>query len=282
MKIKFRKIPALILAMLLCLTGCMGQYPRPKDFYDCVTAINAGQAQSVLIESDNTFALIDAGQTDSGTNVVSYLQDRGARDIELLVLTHFHSDHTSETTKILKNFNVKKILIPNLSEENTPTSKFFERLIEGAENGDYEIYTAEKGKSFTIGNGTLTVLADTINDKGINDTSTALMYTQEDFTFVDFGDLETDGQEVIIDSLPENVTLAMAPHHGSRDSNSQMLYEKIHPLRVFISAGKDNKYGHPHSETISVLEKLQIPYYITRQDGSLTWYISDGTLSLED
>ena len=83
MKIKFRKIPALILAMLLCLTGCTGQYPRPKDFYDCVTAINAGQAQSVLIESDNTFALIDAGQTDSGTNVVSYLQDRGARDIEL-------------------------------------------------------------------------------------------------------------------------------------------------------------------------------------------------------
>ena len=105
MKIKFRKIPALILAMLLCLTGCMGQYPRPKDFYDCVTAINAGQAQSVLIESDSTFALIDAGQTDSGTNVVSYLQDRGTRDIELLVLTHFHSDHTSETTKILKNFN---------------------------------------------------------------------------------------------------------------------------------------------------------------------------------
>mgnify|MGYP000625742099 FL=1 len=74
----------------------------------------------------------------------------------------------------------------------------------------------------------------------------------------------------------------MAPHHGSRDSNSEMLYEKIHPLRVFISAGKDNKYGHPHSETVSVLEKLQIPYYITRQDGSLTWYISDGTLSLED
>lgn len=279
---KFKNILSLALAAVLFFTGCAVDYLPRGDYDDAVIAINAGQAQSVLIQSGGEFCLLDAGQTDSGVNIVSYLQDRGVEDIELLVLTHFHSDHTSETTKILKNFNVKKILIPDLSEENTPTSKFFERLIEGAENGDYEIYTAEKGESFTIGNGTLTVLADTINDKGINDTSTALMYTQGNFTFVDLGDLETDGQEEIIDSLPADVTLAMAPHHGSRDSNSETLYEKIYPLRVFISAGKDNKYGHPHSETINVLEELDIPYYITRQDGSLTWYISDGTLSLED
>lgn len=118
MKIKFRKIPALILAMLLCLTGCMGQYPRPKDFYDCVTAINAGQAQSVLIESDTTFALIDAGQTDSGTNVVSYLQTE-APGIELLFSLIFTATTHRKPQKYLKISMLKKFLF-RIYRKKTP------------------------------------------------------------------------------------------------------------------------------------------------------------------
>lgn len=49
------------------------------------------------------------------------------------------------------------------------------------------------------------------------------------------------------------IDVLMLPHHGSKYSTCDELLDLVLPRFVVVSAGVDNKYGHPHSE---VLERL--------------------------
>ena len=240
---------------------------------DSVTVMDVGQAQSVLIQSDDSFALIDAGFSKGNTDVVTYLNERRVDKLELLVITHFHTDHTSQVLEVLDNFAVDIVLIPDLSEENIPTTSFFDKLLTRAEDGEFNLVTAKKGDIYPVGDGEIKVLADTYNDGNINDTSVALTFTQDDFIYLETGDCEAEAEEYLLPYIPENVTLFNAGHHGSSTSNTLALLEKANPKYVSISCGKDNSYGHPHKEVLDRLKDLRIFHAVTYEDGDLVYNI---------
>ena len=246
---------------------------------DTVSVLSVGQANSILISSGGKYCLIDAGYTEEGhTDPVSYLKEVGVTEIEMLVITHFHSDHTSEILDVMDNFKVKKILIPNLTKENTPTSSFFNKMLTRVEERNIKLIAAQKGKSYTIGNGKLKVLDDTYNDLGVNDTSIATLFTQGDFTYLNTADGEKKYEKRFVEVFNKEVTLFVAGHHGSSTSNTEPLMSVIKPQFVAISAGKDNEYGHPHKETIELLEKENIQYNITFEEDTLVYSITEGVL----
>jgi competence protein ComEC len=65
-------------------------------------------------------------------------------------------------------------------------------------------------------------------------------------------------------------------HHGSSTSSSEKFIKAVAPKYAIISCGKDNSYGHPHEETVELLNKLEIPYFITYEVGNII-FVSDGT-----
>jgi competence protein ComEC len=65
-------------------------------------------------------------------------------------------------------------------------------------------------------------------------------------------------------------------HHGSRTSASEPFIAAVAPQYDVISAGLNNSYGHPHKETIDLLNKLKIPTLITAQEGTIIFKL-DGT-----
>ncbi len=288
------------LVMMLALVGCGSVVDGPgmelqeeQGYNNTVTVLNVGQAQCSLIESEGEFILLDAGFADGSTDIVTYLQDRGVEKISLFVLTHFHSDHTSEVLDVLRNFKVDTLLIPDLSEENTPTNSFYKALIEKAEKGQYKLALAQADKQFTVGDTTVTVLADTYNqrkaaDEGkntsqrINNTSIALTITHPTsygtFTMLDTGDCEIDVERQLLDKVPRNVDFFNAGHHGSKDANSKEFLEKINPNILVISCGKDNDYGHPHKQTIKRIEDLRITYVITYEYGNVVYSMDENRL----
>lgn len=240
---------------------------------DSVTVMDVGQAQSVLIQSDDSFALIDAGFAKGNTDVVTYLNQRGVDRLELLVITHFHTDHTSQVLEVLDNFAVDTVLIPDLSEENMPTTSFFDKLLTRAEEGEFSLATAKKDDIYPVGDGEIKVLADTYNDGDVNDTSIALTFTQGDFIYLETGDCEAEAEEYLLPYIPENVTLFNAGHHGSSTSNTLALLEKANPKYVSISCGEDNSYGHPHQEVLDRLKDLRIFHAVTYEEGDLVYNI---------
>lgn len=247
---------------------------------DTVSVISVGQADSALISSGGKFCLIDAGQTaqTSDDTVTGYLDKMGVKEIELAVITHFHQDHISEIADVLNNYKVNKILIPNLTQENIPTSKTFSEFMDIVEQQGIELLAAKKGDKYTVGNGELIVLDDTYNDLGTNSTSVATLFVQGDFTFLNTGDGETEYEQRLANCINQNVTLFTAGHHGSSTSNTEVLLSIIKPQFTAVSAGRDNSYGHPHQEAMEVLKTYSGQVDVTMDKGTLVYSINDKTL----
>ncbi len=268
--------------ILVCLTfrGCTDTTPE-NIYNNTVTTLSVGQAACTLVESDGAFRLIDRGRQGGDTDITAYLNSRNVKKIDLLVLSHFHYDHTSEALDIIRNFEIGTILIPTLSAENIPDTYFYKSLQEDSRNGYYSLMYAVKDMEIPVGNGKIKVLADTINTMGENNTSIVLSYTQDDFTWVYTGDIESDCDDIIINCLPENISLYTASHHGSRDSNSMEVMQKINPEYMVISCGKDNDYGHPHKKFIERAQALDIPYGITYEKGNIVYNMQTGQMSVD-
>lgn len=246
---------------------------------DAVSVISTGQADSALISSGGKFCLIDAGQAYGGhIGVTEYLRSAGVKEIELLVITHFHYDHTSELTDVIDNFRVKNIVIPNLSKENIPTAEYFSVFLDKVERKNINLKPAIKGDEYVVGNGTLKILADTYNDLSVNDTSVATLFTQGEFTYLSTGDGEKEYEERLLNDYSSKVTMFVAGHHGSQDSNTETFIKTINPQFVAISAGRDNDYGHPHKRVTDMLDSMGIPYKITAQYGTIVYSITENKL----
>ena len=246
--------------------------PLPvQDYENTLTVLDVGQAKCSLIQSGGQFCLIDAGFSGGKTDIVSYLNSRGVKEIELFVLSHFHSDHTSQANDILKNFKVKAVLIPDLSEKNMPTTTFFTKLLERAEKGEFDLYTAKKDLSFPIGGGTFKVGGDTNNTGDINNTSIVSIFSQGEFVYVDTGDAGKATEELVLNDMPQNITVFNSAHHGSKDANSFNFLQRLRPKYVAIPCGEGNSYGHPHKDTLDTYNKLLLPYNITWEEGNLVY-----------
>ena len=102
----------------------------------------------------------------------------------------------------------------------------------------------------------------------------SLQYREFDMLFT--GDVEEAGEDALSESgtLRTHDVLKVA-HHGSKNSTSEQFLEQVSPAIAFISAGRENRYGHPHGETIEKLENCGCKIYSTQYCGAIILY-TDG------
>lgn len=273
----------LIIGFSLIHIGNFGPVKRnPVDLRkagDTVSILSVGQANSVLISSGGRYCLIDAGYTNTGdTDAVTYLGNAGVTDIELVIVSHFHTDHISDIINVMNNFRIKNMVIPDLAVQNVPTTAFFDMFLDTVEKKKINLVPARKGDMYSVGNGVVTILDDTYNDLTVNDTSVAVLFTQENFTYLNTSDGEAEYEKRLLNVFSGDVTLLSAGHHGSSTSNSAEFIETLDPQFVAVSAGKDNEYGHPHKRVLKLLEDKGIPYGITFRDGTIVYSITENRL----
>ncbi len=279
---KFRFL-TLILIFCAVFVGCGDTvaHKTASEYNNTVTMLDVGQASATLIESEGQFCLIDAGKYGGSTDIVAYLAQRGVEKVDVLVLTHFHYDHTSGVLDVIRNFDIGMVVIPSLTDENIPDTYFYKSLIEDDANGYYNLVYAHKGLEIAVGSGVLTVVDDTYNSENINNTSTVTMFTLDDFVYVNMADTETDREKYLLDLLPENISFLTAGHHGSKDATSEALLDKLQPAFVGISSGKDNEYGHPHTAMVKRLTDRNIHYVTTAEKGNIVYYADTETVKFE-
>lgn len=96
------------------------------------------------------------------------------------------------------------------------------------------------------------------------------------FSMLLTGDVEQEGEEALLaGGRLGSYDILKAAHHGSRNSGSEAFLEQTAPKAALISAGEDNRYGHPHQETLERLEKIECLVYSTQECGAVT-VASDG------
>ena len=230
--------------------------------------IDVGQGDSELIrlKDSGIDILIDTGTRSTKQELADYLKELGVDDIDILIGTHPHEDHIGGMAKIIEEFPIGTLYLPETSDEMTPTTKTYESLLDAAENKNVTVRTAAAGDVLLEqGNTSFKVLSPSHTDyDNLNDYSIVTRLKVGDTAFLFQGDAETPVEEEILDSGADvSCDVIKLGHHGSSTSSSRAYLEAANPSAAVISCGVGNEYGHPHRETMDSLEKLSITPYRT-------------------
>ncbi|KON86977.1 competence protein ComEC [Sporosarcina globispora] len=268
-----------------------------------ITFIDVGQGDSILIKLPYGRGnyLIDAGgslvfetedwkmksdpyETGKDT-VVPFLKSKGISKIDKLILTHGDMDHIGGASAVIRDMRVKSVVFPRGAE----LSEIEKDLIVQAKMEKSDIQFTKAGDSWSTGNAVFQVLSpfgdwmDGMNT-GKNDGSIVLFAKLGGLTWLFTGDLEEQGEKQLISSYPKlKIDVLKIAHHGSKTSSTESFLAGIEPRIAIISAGRNNRYGHPHNDVMTRLKDFNIQVLRTDKQGAVTYFFKEnsGTFSVQ-
>lgn len=215
-----------------------------------ITYFDVGQADSILIQTNNENMLIDAGNNSDGSNLVAYLKNEEINNFKYVVGTHTHEDHVGGMDDIIYNFNIEHFYMPDVIS----TTKTFEDILDALENKQVRFETPNIDDTFNLGEATIKVIYVGKDSNNLNNTSIVLKLKYKNAEFLFMGDLEKDIEKQLLDKDIKADILKVG-HHGSNTSSSKEFIEKVKPSISIISVGNNNKYNHPNKSTLDILNK---------------------------
>ena len=233
--------------------------------------LDVGQADSILIQDNDTYMLIDAGNNEDGEKLVSYFQSLGIESFQYVIGTHAHEDHIGGMNDIIDNFNIGTFYMPDA----ITTTATFESVLDSLEAKNIAFQTPTVDSTFELGDATIDVLYVGTDDTDLNNTSIVLKLTYGNTSVLFMGDAEKE-VETIIEKKDISADVLKVGHHGSNTSSSKTFLEKVNPSYAIISVGTGNSYGHPSNTTIQNLENLNTKIYRTDESGTIIM-TTDGT-----
>ena len=233
-----------------------------------ITMLDVGQGQSILLCSGGRTALIDCGgsKDNAGDIAADYLQSLGISHLDLLVLTHCHSDHANGVPELFARLDISAMVLPDLREDESP---YRAEILSLARESGTAVTLLDNNRTLSFGESQLNLYAP-LGGGGVNEEGLFVVATCDDFDFLITGDANTFVESLLLKygALPDIEVLA-AGHHGSKNSTSEFLLDTVKPETCLISVGY-NTYGHPADETLSRLTERDIDIYRTDRMGHLT------------
>ncbi len=268
---------ALALGLAACDAGAVIQPPQnggsiataqPSDGQAFqMHFIDVGQALSVLVECDGQFMLYDGGNVDDGSLVVSYLQNQGVEELQYVFCSHAHEDHVGGLAAALAYFPANHVYSP-VTEADT---KCFQDFVKYTQQQGLQVEVPAVGTVWPLGSATVTLLGPVKQYDETNDTSLVLRIDYGSTSFLLTGDMESDAERDLVESGANlKADVLQVGHHGSSTSSSYLFLNAVLPEMGIISCGVNNKYGHPHEETLSILRDAGVNVYRTDLMGTIT------------
>ncbi|WP_313129766.1 ComEC/Rec2 family competence protein [Anaerocolumna sp.] len=235
--------------------------------------IDVGQGDAILIETDEHYMLIDAGENNQGTTVVNYLKELGIKKLDYVIGTHPHSDHIGGLDTVIYSFDIGKVIMPDVVH----TTKTFEDVLDAISEKDLKITKAIAGTTYSLGTTSFTIVAPNGSDyDGLNDYSVGIKFVNGENSFLLTGDAEKLSEtEMLHNGIDLSADVLKLGHHGSSTSSQEDFLDEVQPDYAVISAGVDNSYGHPHVETLQKLKDRNIEVFRTDLQNTII-FTSDG------
>lgn len=284
--------------------------PLPHRELD-VTFLDVGQGDGICIRADSSVILVDGGSSDEknlGKNrLVPFIKSSGIRRIDSVIVSHGDSDHISGLVWLFQeeeDIGIRQLILPKAGQAD----EAYQTLIEQADRRGCRVIWMERGDRIESGKLRIQCLYPQGEDEGAenrrnleemaekaladrNEQSLVLRVEYGKFAMLLTGDMSEAGEDALLECENtgsaenaskvsgenglEGIFLLKSAHHGSRFSNSEEWLDAVNPQITVISYGKDNRYGHPHEETIERLRERKIKVIGTGQDGSVFFH-TDG------
>lgn len=244
-----------------------------------VSFLDIGQGDAIFIDAPNGSQLL----LDGGAGSVVLRQLGGVmsfydRSIDVLLASHADADHIGGLLDVLKRFSVAAMIEGGTHsetsayaalEQGVASERAAHRILHA---GDKIILDGERGVVLKI----LFPDRDAI-DFETNTGSIVAELTYGTVCFMLTGDSPQAIEEYLVSLYGDKLhcQVLKAGHHGSKTSSSEEFVSAVSPTYGIISAGKDNKYGHPNQETLDTLNKFGAEILRTDELGTIS-FITDG------
>lgn len=287
-----------------------------------LTFVDVGQGDCIcLSEPGGRHMLIDGGSSDRTDvekyRILPFLKYRGVSALDAVFVTHPDSDHANGIRGMLEAYEengirIGMLVLPDVAIESR--NENYLSLVALAEEKGVPVRFIACGDRLPFGKVMLTCIHPQrgYENQDTNAFSTVLYLTYGEFSALFTGDLEGEGEELVLGRfgraegqqalcfdpvradvsagecmrrengvLTGPVTLLKVAHHGSQNSTSDAFLALTKPKIAMISAGRNNSYGHPHKETLERLRRQGCRIYQTPESGAVTFRVRRGKVSVE-
>lgn len=248
-------------------------FESDKGKYLTVAFLDVGQGDSIFIETpDGKQMLIDGGPDNSVLRELSKQMSFFDRNIDVVLATHSDKDHVGGLVDVLKRYKVETLLLTENENDTVVAQAFAEQgQVEGA-----SVLIARARQQFQLGDSTTVSVLSPATDPTEWESNSASIIVQVQYGEIGFmltGDAPIGIEDYLADSygdLLESEVLKLG-HHGSRTSTSELFLDKVSPQFAVVSAGADNRYGHPHKEVVDEVVSRNIKILSTAASGNVVF-----------
>lgn len=271
-----KKINLIVLFIVLAMIfgGCGKEVKNSVEIPDVTgkfnfTVLKAGQADAIIMQTQNRSIIIDCGEKDDGDEIAEYLQEENITNVDYMFITHFDKDHVGGFPEVMENVTASNIYVPEYEGNNNE----YETYLKTVKEKNLTITKLNKNTSFTVDD----VLFEVSTPKkktyseGDNDFSLVISVKHGQNSFLFAADAEADRLTEVISEFGMQYDFLKVPHHGKHNKNTKRFVTTIKPTYSVIC---DSEKNPAEEETISILEFAGSEIFSTK-DGDVS-VISDG------
>ena len=293
-----------LLPLVFLLSPLEKEAGNEKDIVCVVDFLSVGQGDGAVVRTaaGNTY-LVDGGSSSVKSlgeyRLKPWMKYQGISCLEAVFLSHPDSDHTTGVVELLERANspndwyrgeiqIKHLILPAayrteesaISEEEKGSFRGFDKVIQLASEKGIPVRWLETGDKIIEESAVFTCLhpGEEYPIYDTNDASMVLLLESGEAEILFTGDVGFSGEQKVLQTLrkkraeqkgSKTVILKVA-HHGSNTSTSAKFLEVLQPDIAIISCGKDNRFGHPHKETLERLQTAGSKIVSTPESGTVS------------
>ncbi len=235
--------------------------------------VDVSQGDAILLHTaENKNVLIDTATSGKAGMIITEALSLGAAKLDLLVITHGHSDHVAGFKKVAERLPITNYMDPAFAHP----SGTYQGVLEFVQTNNIRYIKAQRGRKINVGNhASLEVLlpgqshiSGTRSD--VNANSTITRVDMGDVCVLMLGDAEAETEEALVANGDRiSCPVLKIAHHGGEFSTTRALLQAVKPVVAVISVGENNRYDHPSDLTLERLKEFGVTVLRTDLDGSI-------------
>jgi len=260
--------------VVLAALRCSEPLTTETDASLTFEVIDVGQGNAALALVEDSALFFDVGPPEGFDELSAQYAACGSPPVAALFLSHGDNDHAGALAQFCKTFAWSGTLVVSQFADTA----LLHKQCAGAKQPIRFVRLASNDVLPYGKNSTVTCLwppAVTVPevDSTENNWSLVLRIALGSTSIMVPGDIDSTVTRILCSKYASTLrsNLLIVPHHGSRSAADHLFYGFVNPSCAIISVGKNNDYGHPHEEVLSVLTACSIPFRITALEGSMGW-----------